>query len=338
MRSRFSAEPGGIGRSIDGGKLTMGRGQRSRRRHSGGVLETGLGLASLGIFMLLLPVFMNTPLQQSALEPLEPIGWTLLLLGLALCAWAFRPVSSGKAAGQSFDELLQGGPDSSRRGSRARRRERDLAREAARRAALQAAIDANIERIASGQQTAAEPVAEVVKTEFPDTVLAPPPASRGIVAAPAAVETPRQWSAQAFELMGAQRFEAVVQALFGQAGFKTRPQKDASEGGGAAIWLFSRHAQRAVSVVAYRHGQNEPVALAEVRRFHRLMRSRGLRRGTFATPAAFTPEARGYAAQRGIHVLDSEGLLQLIAQRTPEQQAELFDLAFEREAGLEPAE
>lgn len=317
----------------------MGRNQRSRRRHSGGVLETGLGLAALGIFMLLLPVFMNTPLQQSALEPLEPIGWTLLLLGLGLCAWAFRPVSSREAAGQSFDELLQGGPDSSRRGSRARRRrERDLAREAARRAALQAAIDANIERIAAGQQAAAEPVAEVMKTEFPDTVLAPPPASRGIMAAPAAVETPRQWSAEVFELMGAQRFEAVVQALFGQAGFKTRPQKNAGEGGGAAIWLFSRHAQRAVSVVAYRHGLQEPVALAEVRRFHRLMRSRGLRRGTFATPAAFTPEARDYAAQRGIHVLDSEGLLQLIAQRTPEQQAELLDLAFEREAGLEPAE
>ena len=78
--------------------------------------------------------------------------------------------------------------------------------------------------------------------------------------------------------------------------------------------------------------------LAEVRRFHKLMRSRGLRRGTFATPAAFTPDARAYAAEHGIHVLDSEGLLQLIAQRTPEQQAELLDIAFERAAGLEPAE
>src|SRR5213076_2712188 len=49
---------------------------------------------------------------------------------------------------------------------------------------------------------------------------------------------PERWSREVFELIEWRRFEAVVEALFAQAGFATRSQPHGADGG-VDIWLYS---------------------------------------------------------------------------------------------------
>jgi restriction system protein len=339
----------------------MSRGRRSRRRRSEGTLETGLGLAALGIFLLMLPVFMNSPLQQSALEPLEPMGWFLLLAGVAVCAWCFRPIdAAGRAASETLSWLSRSGnrrpsgvtPDRKARGKivsrRTAKRERtEPADDAERRAALKAAVKANVARMAlptSGfnEEASSQQVTSKSDSGFADTVLSmlgaqriphdealPPVDSQALREAP-----PTSWNGRVFQLIEWRRFEAVVEALFEQAGFRTLPQKhDAAEGadGGVDIWLYSRHAKRAVSVVQCKHWQGRPVTVGDVSRFFGVMTSHKLKRGTYATSSTFTPDALAFAAEHGINAMDGSALLELIHMRTPEQQAALLDIAFNGE-------
>jgi len=158
---------------------------------------------------------------------------------------------------------------------------------------------------------------------------APPPAKP---AAPQARPGPvaTRWSGEVFAAIEWRRFEAVCEALFAQAGFEPSSQSHGPDGG-VDIWLHSRHADRAVSVVQCKHWRNRPVGVKEVREFFGVMASHGLKRGTYATSSSFTPEALAFAKANGIHTLDGEGLLALIAQRTPEQQQALLAVAHEGE-------
>jgi restriction system protein len=344
----------------------MSRGRRSRRRRSGGTLETGLGLAALGIFMLMLPVFMDSPLQQSALEPLQPLGWFLLLAGAAVCAWCFRPDANRDAPSESLAWLSRSTsrrtasrvtPDRKASGERLssrRSRKADIKatqEENERRAALKAAIKANIQRMTSPNSS--PPDASAIdsesspESEFADTVMATswppsafvPPASKSppapsIIVEPLRAVPPTSWNPRVFQLIEWRRFEAVIEALFAQAGFKTRSAKhpDApGADGGIDIWLYSRHARQAVSIVQCKHWQGRPVSATELKRFYNVMVSHEVSRGTYATTSTFTEEAKTFAAAHGIHAMDGAALLELIGQRTPAQQEALLKVAFEGE-------
>ena len=127
------------------------------------------------------------------------------------------------------------------------------------------------------------------------------------------------------------RFEAVVEQLFAQAGFETRAQSHGADGG-VDVWLHSRHAGGApVGVVQCKHWQGKPVPVSAMREFFGVMASHGLKRGTYATTSRFTADALAFARANGINAQDGDGLLALIAARTPEQQAALLATAFDGE-------
>lgn len=149
--------------------------------------------------------------------------------------------------------------------------------------------------------------------------LAPPPPAR---------ET--RWGPAVFAGIEWRRFEAVCEMLFGQAGFETRSQSHGADGG-VDIWLHSRHAEGPVAVVQCKHWQGKAVGVKELREFLGVMTAHKMARGTYATTSIFTPGARKFAKDNGINALDGEGLLALIAQRTPEQQQALLDVAYEGE-------
>lgn len=156
-------------------------------------------------------------------------------------------------------------------------------------------------------------------------------------AAAGGVESPRdqqakadRWSSDVFAAIEWRRFEAVVEALFAQAGFETRSQSHGADGG-VDIWLHSRNAEGPVSVVQCKHWQGKPVTVKEMREFLGVMVSKGLKRGTYATTSRYTAEALEFARANGINAQDGAGLLKLIAQRTPEQQARLLEVAYEGE-------
>lgn len=169
----------------------------------------------------------------------------------------------------------------------------------------------------------------------PEQVATPPAPEGGRTAAPARKQEagavpaspPTAWSAAVFDVIEWRRFEAVVEALFGQAGFETRSQSHGADGG-VDIWLHSRSVpDRAVSVVQCKHWQGKRVGVDKIRELRGVMAAHGVKRGQFATTSTFTPDAVAFARENSINLLDVDALLALIAQRTPEQQQALLAVA-----------
>lgn len=143
-------------------------------------------------------------------------------------------------------------------------------------------------------------------------------------------ERSNHWNPEVFAAIEWRRFEAVCEALFTEAGFTTRSQSRAAMGG-LDLWLHAANAAEPVAVVRCQHWPARPVGLQEMREFLAVMTSHQLQRGSYATPSAYTAEARQFAKDNGIQALDGSDLLGLIAQRTPEQQQALLAIAYEGE-------
>jgi len=157
---------------------------------------------------------------------------------------------------------------------------------------------------------------------------APPSAAANASEAPQPVAPAASWTMQVFHDIEWRRFEAVCEALFGQAGFETKAQSHGADGG-VDIWLHSKHAEGPAAVVQCKHWIGKPVGVKEMREFFGVMASHGLKRGTYATSSTFTADALRFAKDNGISALDGAGLLALIAKRTPEQQQALLATAYE---------
>ena len=141
---------------------------------------------------------------------------------------------------------------------------------------------------------------------------------------------PDRWSRDVFELIEWRRFEAVVEALFAQAGVATRSQPHGGDGG-VDIWLYSTNhgdGKAPVGIVQCKQWMRWKVGMKEVRALHGVMAQHEIARGHFVTTSDFTSDAREFAAGNGIGLHDVDGLLALIATRTLEQQATLLEVAF----------
>lgn len=139
------------------------------------------------------------------------------------------------------------------------------------------------------------------------------------------------WDAAIFDVIEWRRFEAVVEALFAQAGFETRTQSHGADEG-IDIWLYSRHEPGApVSLVQCKHWLDKRVGVDKVRELRGVMAAKNVSRGQFATTSTFTEEATTFAKDNGINLLDVQGLLTLIATRTAFERDELLAVALEGE-------
>jgi restriction system protein len=155
--------------------------------------------------------------------------------------------------------------------------------------------------------------------------MVPPTRSQG--AAP--VPVPQAWGTTVFDVIEWRRFEALVEALFAQAGFETKSQSHGADEG-IDIWLYSRHNPGTpVSVVQCKHWQGKRVGVDKVRELRGVMAAKGVSRGQFATTSSFTDEATAFAKENGVNLLDVKALLDLIAKRSEEQQRALLTVALE---------
>jgi restriction system protein len=168
-------------------------------------------------------------------------------------------------------------------------------------------------------------------TDVPPTTAATDAANQPQIAGRDA--PPDRWSREVFEMIEWRRFEAVVEALFAQAGFETRSQAHGADGG-VDIWLYSiNHADgdAPVSIVQCKQWMRWKVGVKEVRELRGVMAQHGIERGQLVTTSDFTDDAREFAAGNGIGLHDVDGLLRLIATRHPQQQEALLRVAFEGE-------
>jgi len=141
------------------------------------------------------------------------------------------------------------------------------------------------------------------------------------------------WNKQVFADIEWRRFEAVCDRLFAQSGFKTKSQSHGADGG-VDVWMYSAHAEGPVSIAQCKHFRSKEVDVKLIREFFGVMSSHKLQRGTFVTTSTFTADAQKFANENGINALDGDKLLKLITTRTPEQQKELLDIAYEGEYSI----
>lgn len=149
------------------------------------------------------------------------------------------------------------------------------------------------------------------------------------IAAQPVPDKPTTWSSAVFDVIEWRRFEALVEALFQQAGFQTESKSHGSDGG-VDIWLHSRHQPgKPVSIVQCKHWHGKKVGVDKVRELRGVMASLDINRGQYATSSTYTADAVEFARANGINPLDASGLLDLIAKRTPEQQEALLKVALD---------
>ena len=152
----------------------------------------------------------------------------------------------------------------------------------------------------------------------------------GIAGAKQERRTPTTWGPQVFAVIEWRRFEALVEALFAQAGFLTKAQSHGPDEG-VDVWLYSKNQPDGapVSMVQCKHWQGKPVGVDKVRELRGVMAAKDVLRGQFATTSTFTSDAVVFAGSSGIKLHDGAGLLSLIATRSVEQQQALLDVALE---------
>lgn len=141
---------------------------------------------------------------------------------------------------------------------------------------------------------------------------------------------PTSWSLETLKSIEWRRFEALIEALFKQAGFETKTQSHGADNG-VDIWLYSRNQPgQAVSIVQCKHWSSK-VGVDKLRELRGVMAAYKVPRGQFVTTATYSDEALQFAKENAINALDAQGILVLISKRTLEQQQALLDVALEGE-------
>ncbi len=146
-------------------------------------------------------------------------------------------------------------------------------------------------------------------------------------------QRPTSWSTEVFKEIEWRRFEAVVEALFRQAGFQTKSQSHGADEG-IDVWLYaSARPEVAIGLVQCKHRHRKRVGVDTVRELRGVMAAKKVDRGLVATTSTFTGDARVFARENGIDLLDVARLLELIAKRPLEDQRALLDVALEGDYG-----
>jgi restriction system protein len=294
----------------------------SRKRSRGNVLDTllekGIICIALAVVLLMAPHVLKggTVVINTVVATISPLGWVVLVLGLLLIALHLLVL-----------RLRRKLPHSTHKEARPSRFQHSVLPEEL----LNPPSRIRLEPLPRDSVPTTEPYSPsdldettTIPTELdgPDTTpasLAPTPPEPSLI-----------WGPEVLRQIEWRRFEAVCQALMGQAGFQIQSQSHGADGG-VDLWLHSRHARGPVALVKCRHWLRKPVGVRELREFHGLMTQHQLQRGTYITSGRYMREALEFADAQRINVLDGPSLLALIGRRRPEQQQALLAVAYEGE-------
>lgn len=269
----------------------MAKKTRRGSRAKGGLQELGITGLSLGLFLILLPMFIKNAAVQQGLTSLRPLGLLMLVGGGLLLALAlYLKQRSAQALPTENQPPSPSSPRTPRSPAQA--------------------------------STAAAPTSQRLEPSFEQQAdsAAAPEQSR---------DKPARWSEGVFDLIEWRRFEAVIETLFQQAGFETKSQSHGADEG-IDVWLYSRHQPgEPVSIVQCKHWHGKRIGVDKIRELRGVMAAKNIKRGQFASTAAYTPDAVEFARDNGIKLHTAASLLGLIQQRTPEQQSALLAIAFE---------
>lgn len=147
----------------------------------------------------------------------------------------------------------------------------------------------------------------------------------------APTKPPSLWSPAVFKVVEWRRFEAVVEALFNQAGYFTQRRRWGGAGEMDLLLYASRNPTELAGLVRCVHGRGKQVGMEKVRDFLRVLAQEKLPQGHYVTATVFTPEGMDYARTHHVTPLNVAGLLELIALKPVDEQKALLKLALEGE-------
>ena len=195
------------------------------------------------------------------------------------------------------------------------------------------AINRIVKRIETKATDSVERKSNKVNTESvikPRTVAKLP--SKATFATEPNAQPQTQWSKKVFSDIEWRRFEAVCEKFYSQGKFRTKSQRHGPDGG-VDIWMYFDDSEKPVSIVQCKNHASA-IGVDKVRSFYGVMAANKLVSGQYVTSSTYTADARKFAEENGINAVDGDKLLQLFLSRTPAQQKELLDVAYEGEYAI----
>lgn len=139
----------------------------------------------------------------------------------------------------------------------------------------------------------------------------------------------RGWSIELLNAIDWKRFEEVCAEFFRICGFESETQSHGPDGG-IDIRLYAKsdrsHVENVVQCKQRTRGAIGPKPLRELLG---VMAANGIARGTFATSSRFNDEARRFAKENRIYLIDGKLLVEKILARPAEEQQRILDVATE---------
>lgn len=300
-----------------------------RNKHSQRIQEAAAKMVIAGIAGLLAPFVIQSALLRPVIEGLQPLAWLALVLGAVLAVFAqggvSKPASKTEKQTTGLLDLLH-------------QEEKWQPLLGAHRPSSSPALASSLVHtplphpLADNKSRTERELETELETELErEKALASAQAVSIAQTTIAPVQGAPLWSASVLGEIEWRRFEAVVERLFQHLGFDTKAQTHGADAG-VDIWLYSRaEPGRLLSIVQCKHWYEKRVGVAKVRELRGVMASHEVERGQFVSSSGFTADAQIFAEENGISLMDGAALLKRIASCTPEQQADLLQVAHEGE-------
>src|SRR3569623_3225904 len=138
--------------------------------------------------------------------------------------------------------------------------------------------------------------------------------------------TLNDWSLDLIRSVEWKRFEELCDNYFKAKGWTTKPANFGPDGGGD-IFLYGRDSTKPLGIVQCKAWGSAVVGVKEIRELFGIMIDIGSTLGIFITTSAYSQDAKRFAADKHIKLLDGSQLLGLIEALPSEQQKTLLATA-----------
>jgi len=135
--------------------------------------------------------------------------------------------------------------------------------------------------------------------------------------------TLNDWSLDLIRSVEWKRFEELCDNYFKTKGWTTKPANFGPDGG-VDIFLYGRDASKPLGIVQCKAWGSAVVSVKEIRELFGIMTDIGSTLGIFITTSAYSEDAKRFASDKHIKLMDADHLLELIRALPEEQRQALL--------------
>lgn len=137
---------------------------------------------------------------------------------------------------------------------------------------------------------------------------------------------PSEWTLELLRQLEWKRFEELCAAYFHELGLRAETIRCGADGGIDAK-LFKGDSNEPESIIQCKAWNTRPVGVKPVRELFGVMAHEKVAKGIFLTTGSYTQEARSFAQEKSLFLVDGEKLLGMIKKLTEEARQRLLILA-----------